>query len=111
MGINRTLKSSDENQKRGVLEREIDAFMEDLPKMLRRHEDKWVVYKGDDRLKEFFGLGGFWDTKKGAGNAGRAKFGNVPMLVYQVSKEYLEYPRYGEPRHLPMYVTPVDELV
>ena len=78
------------NQGKGELEGYIDVFMELFPEMLKKYEGKWTVIKGKVPL-------GFFDTEGNAYEKGVGKYGNVPMLVRQVSREYLEHGKYGKP--------------
>ncbi|MFH1174465.1 MAG: hypothetical protein V1725_04985 [archaeon] len=72
-----------------VLEQEIDAFMEQLPEMLKEHEGEYTVLKGETRL-------GFYPDTASAYAAGLTAFGNVPMLIRQVSQEYVVHGKYGK---------------
>ena len=75
------------------LEKEIDAFMEQLADMLKQHEGMWTVFKGGEPL-------GFYHTQEDALRKAYKKYGNVPLLLREVSREYLEYGKYGKPVRL-----------
>ena len=74
-----------------VIEEYIDIFMKLFPKMLKEHEGKWTII-GKDREPL-----GFFETSDEALCAGVEKYRGAPMLVQEVSREYLEYGRYGRP--------------
>lgn len=80
------------NRKSNKLEDYIDIFMELLPEMIKEHKGKWTII-GED-MKPL----GFFETIGEAFCSGVDKYGQVPMLVREVSKEYLEYGRYGKPQ-------------
>ena len=78
-----------------ILEPEIKAFMEQLPRMLSEHEGEYTVFKGNQAL-------GFWKDRTTAEAEGLRVYGvNVPMLIRQVSAEYTIYGRYGKPIFMP----------
>ncbi|MEK6873168.1 MAG: hypothetical protein AABW90_04215 [Nanoarchaeota archaeon] len=81
------------SEKENSLEKEIDAFMEKLPSMLKDHEGKYAVFKGNDRL-------GFWDSYESALQEGYEKLGLVPSLIRKVNREYEIFGRYGKPLNL-----------
>ena len=74
------------------MEEYIDAFMERLPKILEHYEGKWTVI-GKHKVPL-----GFYETKEDALRVGFLEYGHVPMLLRQVSQEYVEYGRHGRPR-------------
>lgn len=74
-----------------IMEEYIDIFMGFFPKMLKEHEGEWTVI-GKDREPL-----GFFETSGEAFYAGAMRYGRLSMLVRQVSKEYLEHGKYGEP--------------
>ena len=57
-----------------------DAFRRELPEMLKHHEGKWTVFKGEKPL-------GFYDTFETADTEGQKAYGKVPMLIWQISQE------------------------
>ena len=78
------------------LEREIDAFMEQLPFMLAEHNGKWTVFSKGKSL-------GFWSSIDEAVHSepvrkAREEVGNKTFLVRPVSEDYKNYGRYGKPR-------------
>ena len=75
-----------------VIEEYINIFMGLFPQMLKEHEGEWTVI-GKDREPL-----GFFETSDEAFYVGARKYGRAPMLVREVSKEYLEHGRYGEPQ-------------
>jgi hypothetical protein len=75
---------------KNFLEKEIDAFVDQLPGMMKNHPGKWTVFKDEKSL-------GFWHCAEDALAAGYEKYGNVPMLLRQVSEEYVYFGRLGEP--------------
>ena len=77
-----------------TLEKEIDAFMEQLPDMLKQHEGMWTVFKEGKPL-------GFYHAQEDALREAYKKYGNVPLLLREVSREYLEYGKYGKPVIIP----------
>ena len=81
-----------EAEKRPVLEDAIDTFMNLLPQMLKKHEGQWVVIK-DGEEKPL----GFAKSQECAYKRGLKEYGNVPFLLRQVDREYLECGRYGKP--------------
>lgn len=80
-------------EQRPVLEAAIDTYMTLLPEMLLDHEGEWVVIRDEDAEPQT----GFWHSQLDAYKVAVEKFGNVPMLVWQVSREYLQFGRYGKP--------------
>lgn len=101
MRINNTIRdsSNDGDQNTGLLETEINAFMADLPEMLKSRRGLTTIYKGETRY-------GFWPTYKAGLVAAVRKFGLTSYLVREVSTEYLEYGRFGKPLQMPDYVFP-----
>lgn len=81
-----------ESEQRLVLESAIDTYMQLLPEMLKKHEGRWVVIK-DGEEKPL----GFSKSQMRAYKKGVREYGNVPFLLRQVSREYLEFGRYGRP--------------
>lgn len=81
-----------EAEQRPVLEAAIDTFMNLLPEMLKEHEGQWVVIKDEEEKPLGFAKSQMRIYKKGL-----KEYGNVPFLLRQVSKEYLEYGKYGRP--------------
>ena len=77
-------------ENRDVMEKYIDSYMSHLEKMLKHHEGKFTIFAGDEPL-------GFWDTETRALQKGIKKYGSVPMLLREVSREYIEHGRYGKP--------------
>jgi hypothetical protein len=80
-----------EKDVRDVMENYIDIYMAHLPEMLKHHEGKFTIFAGKEPL-------GFWDTLKEAARKGYRKYGRVPMLIREVSSEYIKYGRYGRPQ-------------
>ena len=80
------------------LEKEINAFMKQLFTMLGRHEGEWTVFKDEKPL-------GFYHSIPDAVKAAYKKYGDMPFLLRQVSREYLVYGKYGAPIRLGMPVT------
>jgi len=76
------------------MESYIDAFMEYLPEMLEGHEDEYTVFGGENPLD---GPLGFYPSPEKAYSAGLEEYGNTPMLVRKIDKQYLEHGRYGRP--------------
>ena len=81
------------SKKINSLEKEIDAFMEQLPLMLKQHEGKYVVFSGENHLK-------FWDSYESALREGYKKFGLIPFLIRRVSREYELFGKYGKPLNI-----------
>ena len=81
------------SEKNSSLEKEIDAFMEQLPLMLKEHEGKYVIFKGNGHLK-------FWDSYESALREGYEKFGFGLFLIRMVSREYEIFGRYGKPLNI-----------
>ncbi len=77
-------------ENRDVMEKYIDNYMSHLDEMLKHHEGKFTIFAEDEPL-------GFWDNETRALQEGIKKYGSVPMLLREVSREYIEYGRYGEP--------------
>ena len=75
---------------RDIMEKHIDAYMNHLDEMLKHHEGKFTIFAGEEPL-------GCWDTELRALKEGIKKYGSVPMLVREISREYIKYGRYGEP--------------
>jgi len=84
---------------RSSLEIEVDAFMDHLPEMLKFHNGKFTVFVGGNPL-------GFYDSESTAYEEGIKKFGNVPMLLRQVSREYLTEGKYGKQVFIPILAHP-----
>lgn len=80
-----------EVEQRPVLEEAIDTFMDLLPDMLKEHEGQWVVIKDGERPL------GFARSQMRIYKKGLKEYGTVPFLVRQISREYLEFGRYGKP--------------
>lgn len=77
-------------ENRDIMEKYIDNYMSHLDEMLQHHEGKFTIFVEDEPL-------GFWDTEIKALQEGVKKYGVVSMLVREVSREYIEYGRYGKP--------------
>ena len=75
------------------LEVEINAFMKQLPDLLKEHNGEFTVFKNGEPL-------GFFKDKDAALAAGYKAYGNVPMLVREVSDEYVTYGRLGKPIYM-----------
>jgi len=58
-----------------------DTFIAKLPKLLKEHSGEYTVFMGRKPL-------GFWKTFDDAYSAGLKEYGNVPMLIMEVSDEY-----------------------
>jgi hypothetical protein len=81
-----------QNKKKNmVLEEEIDAFMKKLPELLKDHKGEYTLFKGHEMI-------GIYDKQSAAYKEGFKKFGDVPMLIVQVSEEYVKYGRNGKPQ-------------
>lgn len=78
---------------------EIDAFMEQLPEMLKHHKGKVSVFSGSRPL-------GFYDNERNAYEAGIKTYGNVPMLLRKVSQEYIIFGKMGRPLFIPILAFP-----
>lgn len=76
--------------KEKILDKEVDFFMKNLEEMLKEHPNKWTATKGTKML-------GFYDDLREAYFKGVKKWGNVPILIRQVSTEYIKYGRLGKP--------------
>lgn len=74
-----------------ILEEAIDIYMELLPEMLKKHEGEWVVIKAGEKKPL-----GFSKTQKRIYKKALRTYGNIPVLLRQVSREYEEYGRYGK---------------
>ena len=77
------------------LEREIDAFMKQLPLMLAEHNGKWTVFNKGEPL-------GFWSSLDEAVHSEPVRkvgeeVGNKTFLVRPVNEDYKNYGRYGKP--------------
>jgi hypothetical protein len=81
-----------ESEQRPVLESAIDTFMQLLPEMLKKHEGQWVVIKDGEEKPLGFSKSLMRIYKKGV-----REYENVPFLLRQVSRDYLEFGRYGRP--------------
>ena len=90
------------------LEKEIDAYMSQLPSMLKEHKGKWtVIYQGNPL--------GFWKSLDDIDYDAVRKIIKDPikdsLLVREVSEEYLIHGRYGNPhgkiRRIP---TPIQKI-
>jgi|GEM_PF-1076223 len=79
---------------RSELESYIDFYMNLLPDMLKQHEGKWTVFAGKEPL-------GFWNSLGEAAEAAYKAYGNVPMLIREISQEYIKYSKYGKPIIIP----------
>jgi hypothetical protein len=62
------------------LSKELEFFEQQLPELLKHHEGKFALIKGDELL-------GTFDTMEAAYQAGLGKLGNVPMLIRPVVQE------------------------
>lgn len=80
----------DHSEKNNSLEKEIDAFMEQLPSMLKEYEGKYVAFNGNNHLK-------FWDSYEAVLEEAYKKFGLIPFLIRKVSREYEIFGKYGKP--------------
>ena len=72
------------------MEKSIDAFMEQLPSMFWENEGKYVAFREKEHLE-------FWDSRTDCYNEACKIWGNVPMLIRQVSRQYQEFGKYGIP--------------
>lgn len=63
-----------------ALEKELQYYNEHKEELLRNHEGKFALIKGDQLL-------GTFDTDEAAFEAGVARLGNEPMLIKQISRE------------------------
>ena len=88
------------------IERFIDAYMMRLPEMLKEHEGKWIAMRNDDPI-------GYYENRDEAVDASYDNFGMVPVLVRQVSKEYIEFGRYGGSIEMPglCYISAEEDIV
>ena len=77
-------------ENRDIMEKYIDSYMIHLDEMLEHHEGKFTIFAGEEPL-------GFWDTETKALQEGIKRYGVLPLLVREVSREYLEYGRCGKP--------------
>lgn len=80
-------------EKKNFLEKEIEAFMEQLPLMLEEHEGKYVAFNGNNHS-------GFWNSYESVLQEGYEKFGLAPFLIRKVSRDYEIFGRYGKPINL-----------
>ncbi len=76
-----------------MLEQELDAFMKQLPEMLKSHQGKWVAFRNNEHLN-------YWDTQTDCIEEAYREWGYVPILARQVSNEYQIYGEYGKPRSI-----------
>ena len=83
---------TEKDEQINILEPAIDRFMELLPEMLEEHEGDWVIFTVDDEEPL-----GYWSSSEEALRNGYEKLGIEPLLLREVSKEYIEYGRYGKP--------------
>jgi hypothetical protein len=61
-----------------ALEREIETYQRELPRLLQEGEGgRWALIKGDEVVD-------VWDTQRDAIQAGRARFGLEPTLVKHI---------------------------
>jgi hypothetical protein len=74
-----------------ALERELDTYRRELPRLLQ-DEGKFVLVHGDE-------VAGVYDTEESAVEAGDDRFGLEPFLVKQISRS-------EEPRLVPYDLTP-----
>ena len=73
-----------------LLETEIEAYMKNLDSMLAHNGGKYVAFKGKEH-------GGFLVDQGDCLREAYQKYGNVPILLRQVSREYQIYGKYGKP--------------
>ena len=73
-----------------LLETEIEAYMKNLDSMLAHNGGKYVAFKGKEH-------GGFWVDQGDCLREAYQKYGNVSILLRQVSREYQIYGEYGKP--------------
>lgn len=76
-----------------MLEQELDAFMEQLPEMLKSHQGKWVAFSGNEHLN-------YWDSQNDCIKEAYEEWGHVPILTRQVSKEYQLYGKLGRSKFI-----------
>ncbi len=67
---------------------EIEAFMDNLDSMLGTNEGKYVAFKGKEH-------GDFWECELDCVKTAYDKWGNVPIFIRQVSREYQIYGKNG----------------
>ena len=82
-----------DSKMKSSLEKEIDAYMQLLPEMLKGHVGEWTVFNDEKCL-------GFWKNFEDALISAYKKVGYVALLAREVSKEYIEYGRYGKPAYI-----------
>lgn len=63
-----------------ALEVETKFFADNLPDLLKAHEGKFALIKGER-------LAGVFDTAEAAFESGVAQFGNVPILIKRIAPE------------------------
>ena len=81
-----------EEEQIAVIETALDTYMKLLPEMLKNHEGRWVIIKvGEEKPL------GFSKSRERAYNRGVKAYGTEPFLLQEVSREYLEFGRYGRP--------------
>ena len=79
------------DEESNLIEKYNNIFTELLPKLLKKHEGEWTVIAKDEKPL------GFYDTENEAYKKGKNEYGNVPMLVSQVSKGALPLFIYSKP--------------
>jgi hypothetical protein len=76
-----------------ILQREVDTFQRELPRLLEAGEQgRYVLIRGDEVVS-------VWDTRRDALQVGHERFGEVPFLIKQILKE--ERPIFIRPLMVP----------
>jgi hypothetical protein len=75
------------------IEKCLDYFMEKLPEMLKNHEGEFTVFGEKEPL-------GYYQSFEMASKAAVEKYGLDTVLVQKVSRDYLEFGRYGRPHFI-----------
>lgn len=71
-----------------ILELEINSFMENLNWMLGSHRGEYVAFRGNNHTD-------FYESEGDCIKEAYKKWGNVPFLARQISKDYITFGKYG----------------
>ena len=67
-----------------VLEKELETYDTNKEELLREHEGKFVLIKGEEVI-------GIFRTELAATNGGHKRFGYVPILVREITRKEAVY--------------------
>jgi len=71
-----------------IMEASVNTFMGKYDSLLANHEGEWIVFNEGENTDTYH-------AQEEALKAGYGKFGNVPFLVRQITREYQIYGKYG----------------